>query len=155
MSKIEMGDVFELETSKGKAYLHYIYEDPTLCELIRVLPGLFQDRPPELHEIVAKKERYMIFFPLKAAYRRNIVNKVGYVPAEGYAKPAFMRSDHWERFEFKGWHIVDTGTLQRQFVSELTDDQKKLSPWRLWNDTRLCERLVENWSLESWGSDYG
>lgn len=155
MKKIKVGDVFELETPKGKAYLHYIYDDPTIGELIRVLPGLYQDRPSELNEIVAEKERYLIFFPLRAAHRRSIVHRIGHVSAEGYTKPAFMRSDYWEGYEFKGWHIVDTKTLLRQFVPELTDDQKKLSPWRLWNDTRLCERLVENWSLENWGNNYG
>jgi len=153
MSKIKVGDVFEIETSKGRAYLHYIYGDPTICELIRVLPGLYQERPGNLDEVLAKEERYMIFFPLKAAYRRNIVHKVGHVSADGYAKPAFMRSDYWVRGEFKGWHIVDTETWKIQVVFELNDEQKKLSPWGLWNDTFLCERLVEGWSLENWGSD--
>lgn len=155
MKKIMVGDVFELETSAGKAYLHYIYEEPDFGELIRVLPGLYQERPSNLNEIVAEKERYMIFFPLKAAHRRSIVCKVGHVSAGAYAKPAFMRSDHWERFEFKGWHIVDTKTWRMQLVSELTDEQVKLSPWGIWNDTLLCERLAENWSLEQWGHDYG
>lgn len=154
MKKIKIGDVFELETPKGKAYLHYIYDDPTIGELIRVLSGLYHDRPPELDEIVAKKERYLIFFPLKAAYRRSIVERVGHASADGYAKPAFMRSDHWERFEFKGWHIIDTETWRMQLVSRLSDEQKQLSPSGIWNDTLLRDRLVAGWSLENWGNDY-
>jgi len=36
-----------------------------------------------------------------------------------------------------GWHIVDTLTLKRQFVTDLYEEQKQLSPWGIWNDTFL------------------
>lgn len=155
MKKAKVGDVFEIETSKGKAYLHYIYEDPIACELIRVMPGLYTELPQDLEEIVKMEERYMISFPLKAAYRRKIVERVGHVSSENYSKPAYMRTDHWVRYEFMGWHIVDTDTWYRRLVQELTPEQMKLSPWDIWNDTYLCDRLVEGWSLENWGNDYG
>lgn len=62
MSKIKVGDVFEIETSKGKAYLHYIHEEPEKCELVRVLYGLYQQRPVDIEKIVALDEQYLIFF---------------------------------------------------------------------------------------------
>ncbi|BDA78463.1 hypothetical protein LPTSP3_g13930 [Leptospira kobayashii] len=48
MAKIKIGDIFEINTSKGNAYLHYIYQDKSVGDLIRVLPGLYSDRPSNL-----------------------------------------------------------------------------------------------------------
>lgn len=155
MGRIKVGDVFGIATSKGMAYLHYIHEEPKQCELIRVLPGLYEEPPQNLEEIVRMEERFMISFPLKAAYHRKIVVKVGHVSSENYSKPAYMRSDHWIRYEFQGWHIIDTETRYMTLVQELTPEQVKLSPGEIWNDTLLCDRLVEGWSLENWGNDYG
>ena len=150
MSKIKIGDIFEINTSKGKAYLHYIFKDEVIGELIRVLPGLYSERPASLDNLAKSKEKFMIFFPLSAANKRKIVENVGYYPADNFERPKYMRYDHNVRGTFLGWHIVDTNTWHRQLVKSLTPEQKQLSPWDVWNDTLLIERLVSNWSLESW-----
>lgn len=67
MARIKLGDIFEIETSKGKAYLHYIFKGKDGA-LIRALPGLYQTRPNNFDDIAVLKERYMLFFPLGAAY---------------------------------------------------------------------------------------
>lgn len=151
MGKIKLGDIFEINTPKGKAYLHYIYKDNTIGELIRVLPGLHAERPASIDKLAGSAERYMIFFPLSAASKRKIVERVGYYPAEGFSKPKYMRTEHNVRGEFLGWHIVDTDTWHRQLVKELTPEQKQLSSWGTWNDTLLIRNLVNDWSLEKWG----
>lgn len=151
MAKIKLGDIFEINTPKGKAYLHYIYKDKTIGEIIRVLPGLYSDRLDNFDELASLKERYMIFFPLFFASNRKIVEQVGYYPVDRYEKPQYMRTEFSVRGEFLGWHIVNTDTWQRQMVETLTPEQKKLSPWGVWNDTLLVENLVDDWSLEKWG----
>ena len=36
-------------------------------------------------------------------------------------------------------------------VKELTGGgQKELSPWGIWNDTLLIERMMEGWTPEKW-----
>lgn len=151
MARIKVGDIFEINTPKGKAYLHYIHKDITTGELIRVLPGLYPERPANLNELAGLKERYMVSFPLAAANKRKIVEPVSFYPADNFSKPKFMRTEHNVRGEFLGWHIVDTGNWQRQLVKDLSSEQKKLSPWGIWNDTLLIENLVNDWSLENWG----
>ena len=151
MVRIKLGDVFEINTPKGKAYLHYIYKDKTTGDLIRVLPGLYSDRPANFDTLPGSKERYMVFFPLTAANKQKIVEHVGYYAADNYVKPRYMRTEHIVRGEFLGWHIIDTETWQRQQVKTLTSEQKKLCPWGIWNDTLLIENLVDDWSLEKWG----
>jgi len=153
--KASIGDIFEIDTPKGKGYLHCILLESINYELVRVLPGLFQERPTDLVSIAQREEQFMLFFPVKAAYRLKILEKVGHMPAAGFTLPKYMREINVIREAFLGWHIVDTETMKRQAVKNLTVEQRKLSPWSIWNDTLLCERLAEGWSLENWGHEWG
>jgi hypothetical protein len=150
MAKIQIGDIFEIGTSKGKAYLHYIYRDESIGELVRVLQGLYTKRLDDLERLAASKERYMIFFPLTVAFKKKIVNYAGHYDLKGFTKPEFMRDEHLVKGASLGWYIVNTSTWHRQLVEKLTSDQKLLSPWGIWNDTLLIERLEQDWSLEQW-----
>jgi len=75
MGRIKVGDIFEIHTPKGKAYLHYIYKDKTTGDLIRVLPGLYSERPASFDKLASSKERYVVIFPLLAASKQKIVNR--------------------------------------------------------------------------------
>jgi len=152
MSEIRIGDIVEIETPKGNAFLHCILLESINCELVRVLTGLYQERPTDLESIARQEEQFMIFFPLKAAVRLKIVEKVGHVSAAGFSLPKYMREIHIVRGAFLGWHIIDTETTKRQLVENLTSEQRKLSSWSIWNDTLLRDRLAAGWSLENWGS---
>lgn len=151
MARIKIGDIFEIATPRGKAYLHYVHQDSVTGELIRVLQGLYSERPSNLDKLAASKERYMISFPLKLATKQKLVELVGNYPLLNFSKPELMRTEHIIRGEFLGWHLVDTETWQRQLVKTLSSEQKKLSPWGIWNVTLLIENLVNDWSLEKWG----
>lgn len=131
--------------------MHYIYKDPVLGELIRVLPGLYSDESVNLNDLAALNERYVVSFPLAAAVRKKIVIQVGFCPSSDFNKPRFMREEHIIKNEFLGWFIVDTDTWKRKLVKSLTSKQKKFSPWGIWNDTLLVENLVDDWKLEEWG----
>jgi len=150
MKKVKIGDIFEINTTKGRAYLHYIYKDKAIGELVRILPGLYVDRPVNFDELASSKEKYMIYFPLGAANRQKIVEQVGYHSADKFEKPQHMRTEHIIQGEFLGWHIIDTDTWQRQLVKTLSSKQKQLSSWGIWNDTLLIEKLLEDWTLEKW-----
>lgn len=152
MKKIAVGDVFRIDTPKGKAYFQYVYKDETDVELIRIFPGLFLDEPSNWEEFIKQKEQFLIFFPLAAAYKKKIVLLVENYPIpEGFQKPKYMRTKNVDaQGKFINWHIVDVETLKREQVIELNETQKKLSPWGVWNDTLLVERLTENWTLDKW-----
>jgi hypothetical protein len=92
----------------------------------------------------------MIFFPLSFANKKKIVELVGHYPINEFKKPEFLRTEYYIRGEFLGWHIINTNTWKRQLVKTLTVEQKKLSPWGVWNDTLLIENLVNGWKLEDW-----
>ncbi len=149
MARIKTGDIFEIKTSKGKAYLHYIFKDETNGDLVRVLPGLYYDQPDDIEGLASEDESFLVFFPLSAANRKKIVEKVGHYRSD-LTRPEYMRTEHYIRGEFLGWHIINTDTWQRELVKELSDSQKQLSPWGIWNDTLLVERLEEGWTLDGW-----
>ncbi len=147
---MKLGDIFEIDTPKGKAYLHYIHKDSVTGELIRVLQGLYPERPANFDKLAASEERYIVSFPLSAAAKKKIVKSVSYYPVSKFRKPKLMRTEHNIRGEFLGWHLVDTETWHRQLIKTLSPEQKKLSPWGVWNDTLLIERLTNGWDLENW-----
>jgi hypothetical protein len=152
MKRIAIGDVFSINTPKGNAYFQYACKDKNNIEMLRIFPGLFEDIPSDLGELVRKKELFLISFPLAAAYRRELVELVGSYPIpEGFQKPKYMRTDNIDRNGvLVNWYIVDTETLKREKVLELTEEQKKLSPFEIWNDTLLIEKLTEGWTLDKW-----
>lgn len=154
-ARVNIGDIFEIVTPKGRAYLHCILLESINYELVRVLPGLYKERPVDLVSIAQQEEQFLLFFPVKAAYRLKIIEKVGYMSADDFGLPKYMREINVIREKFLGWHIVDTETMKRKAVKNLSDEQIRLSPWSIWNDTLLCERLAEGWSLENWGHEWG
>lgn len=152
MKRIEIGDIFEIETPRGIGYLQYVYDNKAISELIRVFPGVFIESVKDLSRMASEKELYFVHFPLKAALRKGIVKRVGH-----FALPNDLRLPQKMRVEFtdKGgrvthWHFVDYETWQRESVEILSPEQVKLSPWETWNDTLLIERMSQGWSLENW-----
>ncbi len=153
MRKAQIGDLFGIETPKGIGFFQYVYLNPKDdIELIRVLPGLYAEEPQNMENLVSQKEVYFIQFPVRAAYRRKIIHLFGRyeIPSGIEVPPKQMRTTHFIRREFICWHIVDFETAQRVSVKELSDEQKKLSPWGIWNDTLLIEKMVEGWTPEKW-----
>ncbi len=68
--KTEIGDVLEIPTKLGLAYVqfsHYHEKPPRMGAVIRVLPGFFPEQPKEFQAIADKEERYYTFFPVQAA----------------------------------------------------------------------------------------
>jgi hypothetical protein len=152
MKKISLGDVFEFETKLGKVYLHYVSKDEDI-ELVRVLDGFHDALPLDMDMLVRRPEKFLIHFPIAAALRKGIVNKAGHSFEMLGNPPLFMRSVEIIGDEFLGWQIVNTSNLQRRLVKELSEEEKRLSPFGVWNDTLLREQLETGWDLEQWSKD--
>lgn len=153
LPKVNYGDVFEIKTSNGMGYFQLI-KNATVddCELIRVFRGTFDnEEDARIENLAATKEAYFIRFPLRYALKRKLVRYIGnYKVPDEVVIPRFFRSKDMVRGEFISWDIVDSETLKRKLFKELSDEQKKLSPFGVWNDTLLAERIASGWSLEDW-----
>lgn len=152
MERLKFGDILEITTPKGKAYLQYVLNDETIGGLIRVLPGVYDKQPHSLAELVSKKEEYFVHFPVKAANKQKIIALVGNyeLPEELDIPKQFRTIKKDKDGKVIGWQIVDYDTWQRETVNELSEEQKKLSPWGTWNDTLLVERISKGWTLDKW-----
>ena len=153
MAKIRVGDVFSIQTKKGKVYLHYIRAEKGK-ECIRVLSGFFMADCNDLETLVKTRERFFIGFPVAAAYRRKIIAHEGFVTADEYDAPKYTRDPSSIRGVFQGWYIVEDATYKNTLVKDLTSEQLKLSPSGSVNDTLLIEWLENDFSLEKWTTDF-
>ncbi|MCB0278327.1 MAG: hypothetical protein KDD94_02415 [Calditrichaeota bacterium] len=150
MARIKIGDFFEIETPKGKAYMQYVHKDDSMGFLVKILDGFYQEIPKNLGKLVTSNERFLIYFPLSAAYNRKIVKLVGHMELGDFVQPKYMRSMCFIDKDSHGWEIVDTQTSKRRFIEKLTKAEKELSPYAIWNDTLLIDRLASGWSLDDW-----
>ncbi len=150
MARSKLGNVFEIDTKKGGALLQYIHFSEDIGEMTRVFFYTKPQNSNDLSNLSSLKEDFFLFFPLSAAFRKGIVRKVGHAPVPASGKPKYMRTKHAVRGEFLGWHIVDVDTWKRRLVKDLSDEEKQLSPWGIWNDTLLIERLEAGWTLDNW-----
>jgi len=80
MSKF--GKIYELGTNKGLCYLQHVNEykePPRYGDLVRVLDGFYKSTPnqSELDKLVAKKEIYYTFIPLRTSISRKEIVLAG------------------------------------------------------------------------------
>src|SRR5438128_2293482 len=140
----QMGDVVEIETPKGLAYVQYTYnhkEPPVYGALIRVLPGLHDSRPSDFSRLVREKERFFVFFPLGAACNRDIVKIVAHeeIPKISSGIPLMRTSSRYRDKSGKmieaDWWLWD-GKEERR-IGKLPEKYHDLSLRESWNDTLL------------------
>ena len=144
-----IGDVIEIPTMAGLAYAQYTHKHdrpPRYGALLRVLPGLYNQRPSDFSSIVRQHERFLAFFPIDAACNRKIVRVVASEPIPEWARPfpVFRYGNADENGQVRVWFLWDGEKETR--VGALTPEQMKL-PVRpgVWNDTLLIERIVQGW----------
>lgn len=152
MKKIRIGDIFGISTKRGYAIFQYVSDTKDNCDLIRILPGIFQDLTIDWLEIVRKKEMYFIHFPLQAAVNKKLVTFIGnFELPQGFIVPKHFR-DHTvnPRNGNSTWYIREENRNKMKLIDVLSDEFIGLSDWGIWNDTLLRERIEENWSLQNW-----
>ena len=148
-SRPRIGDVIEIEAPRGFAYAQYTHRHttpPRYGALLRILPGLFVDRPTSHAALVTQPHRFLVFFPLGAACNRRIVQIVANetVPYEYQEFPVFRDRVRLSDGRTGPWCLWDGQREVR--VKYLSPEQQRL-PLLLgvWNDTILIKRLASEW----------
>ena len=148
--KIKEGDVFSIKTKIGNGFIQYITIGDLGVELVRVLEPVKHGYDITQEE-VNLKERYSVYFVVKAAIKKKLIEYVGqFQIPPSYVVPTKARTKHIVRGDFLGWHIVDQKTLKRELKQELNSEDISLSPHGHPNDTLLIEWLENDWRLENW-----
>ena len=146
--KIEIGDIFEVPTAIGNAYIQYMAEVNQVT-LIRLLPGVYHE-PVDLEKLVQQKERYICFVPLGIALRRKYIRKVGFSDVKKFKVPKYFRGVEKVCGVFKGWVITNIQNNEWRLVKKLTKKQKEYPPSGIWGIEFLIARIEKNWNPETW-----
>lgn len=152
MKRLKTGDVLAINTKKGIAFLQYVLDTENNCQLIRILDGLYDQHSDFSEEMLSRKEKYFLHFPLYAAYKRKLITFIGsYVLPTNLNIPKYFRSQLIHPLTGKSsWYIREENSSSMKHILKLSEDEIKLSDWSVWNDTLLKERLEENWTLDKW-----
>ena len=150
MRPTRIGDVIEIPTAKGLAYAQFTHKMPRHGHLIRVVEGLWRQRPQEIDDVVVSPTRFFTFFPVAAALNQNIVSLAGNTPVppefakfplmrqSGLVPPGGGRVDWWLWDGREQWRI-----------GSLNPEQRKLSIASVVNDTMLVKWIETDWHPET------
>lgn len=150
----QIGDIVEITTSKGLAYAQYTHEHtkpPCYGSLLRVLPGLYSQRPSDLSELIGQKEKFVTFFPLKSELKHEdtvfkiIANEA--LPEWAVAFPVFRNGLPDREGNVHEWWLWDGDKEWK--VGKLTPEEIRLYPGLgVANDTALIQMIENGWT--SW-----
>lgn len=144
----KIGDVFEIPTPSGFAYAQFTHKHPSYGALIRVMPGIFSQRPSDFSSLVQQAEQFVAFFPLGAACNRQIVRVVAeeIIPDSAREFPLFRTGVRAQDGQVHSWWLWDG---EREWkIGALKPEQHCLPIRGIWNDTLLAERIVSGWRHE-------
>ena len=148
--RAKTGDVIEIPTRRGLAYVQYALYKEQWGALLRILPGFFENRPPNLCNIVAEREKFVTFFPLQAAINRKLFQVVEHceIPESSKAFPLFRAAGHIDRQgKVLDWWLWDG---EREWkIGKLDSEQMKLPMRLVTNDTQLIEDIEEDWTPQT------
>jgi hypothetical protein len=153
--RARIGDVCEIRTPAGLAYVQCTHDGLSMGQLVRVLPGLYSSRP-NMAKLVKDKELYFVFYTLDAAIKAGGALIVGNEPVPDWAKSYPLMRKHGAR-DRDGrtltWKIVDASTpftpdvlRQTPNVSLLTPEQQRLSIFSLWPHPVMVKELARGWT---------
>ena len=151
-NKATIGDILEIKTPSGLAYLQYTHENHSMGSLIRILPGLYERRPADFADLARQKELYFTFYPLAYALPDRETEIVSHQPVPDWAVPyPLMRHSRGGNV----WIIMRADTrltvenlMKATKYPVLTLEQQKLSIHSLWSHSFLVQQLAQGWRPE-------
>jgi hypothetical protein len=159
--KPKVGDVAEIKTPQGLAYVQYTYDGKGDGEIVRVLPELYNSRP-NLEALVLQRELYFIFYTLEYAMRKRQVEIVCNLPVPEWDRSEpLMRhaSGRTREGNVTGWRIVPALNpltvdflIRTPVIRELTQEQMGLSIRQIWPHPVMVKELARGWTPECAGS---
>lgn len=152
MKKVVIGDVFVLSTNKGLVYLQFANIDALGVEYVRVLYGLYPEplSGSNVAILTGKQESFLVGLMVRESFRKGLISYVSHNELKGFQMPRFMRDLHIVRGEKLGWHIVEVSTLKIRLEKKLSTEERRFSPFGVWNIALLKERIESGWTLDSW-----
>lgn len=149
MKRVRLGDLLEVSTPRGLAYVQYVGKHPGYGHAIRVLPGFFQTRHQDWAPL-ASQPGYFTFYPVSAAVSQGLVAIAAHhpIPAGQELPTTFRRRGAIARDgTVLTWLIFDD--TQETLKWTLSPEERRLSIASIWNHAFLVDRLAEEWRPEN------
>ncbi|MGZ3457419.1 MAG: ribonuclease E inhibitor RraB [Archangium sp.] len=143
------GDILEISTPRGLAYVHYTAKHPEYGDTIRVLPGFFATRPADFAALASSPAAYFTFYPAGVAASQEVALVVARIPLPpGRELPSAWRRRAGRTRDGRvlTW-FIEEGTKET-LVRELSEAQRHLPIAALWNHAALVYYLVKEWRPE-------
>ncbi|HEX5751227.1 MAG TPA: ribonuclease E inhibitor RraB [Archangium sp.] len=147
--RVRPGDVLEVRTPRGLAYVHYTGRHREYGDAIRVLPGFFASRPADFMALVDPPEAYFTFYPAGAAVSQGLVEIAAEHPVpRGEVFPSVYRRECASNREGRvlAWLICEG--RRETLVRELSEVQRRLPIASIWNHEALVYYLTQEWRPE-------
>lgn len=126
MKKLILGDILEVRTAKGLAYLQVALRNATFGEFVRILPGIFSERPGDLEMLAKKDATFSTFFPASYATGEGLLEKIGHadVPENDQVLPLMrMGVDRDGSGSILSWSLFDG---EKQVAAKMAEDEREL-----------------------------
>jgi hypothetical protein len=145
-----IGDIFEINTSRGNAYVQFTHDTDRgrFGEVLRVLDGIESERP---HDFKGRPTKYFVLYPLKKLVRKRqgYVNWVTNedVPLDARPFPLFRNGLPGPDGTIADWWLWDGKTETR--VGRITAEQRRLPFFEVLNPEALKEAIESGWTPET------
>lgn len=144
MNRYHPGDIIEIRTEQGLAYVHLTHEHSSYPPVVRVLKGAHRERPANLTAHVARAPRMTAMIPLEQALDRLGLahEKVATValPEAEQPFPTFRMPIRDKQGEIVYWWFWDGKGLS--YSVELDADQEAMPLREVMSAARLLQELM-------------
>ncbi|MWD28708.1 hypothetical protein E0K89_014580 [Aquicoccus sp. SCR17] len=144
MTQYRPGDIIEITTDKGLAYVHLTHDHESYPPVIRLLKGLHAERPADLARFASEAARTTAMIPIETALERLGLahEKAGYLelPQMERSFPTFRMPVRDKQGEIVYWWFWDGQGLS--YASELDETQKDLPLRDVMSSGRFLEELL-------------
>lgn len=154
----QFGDVYEISTSCGLAYIQYTHSTPADgFPLVRVLPGLYSVKP-DIPSLAKRREMYFAFYVLPYAIKARQAKWVSRENIPTWARAYPVMRKRWGAGGAKGysWLIgpastpgTPEGLKSMRLVKELSAEEKNLSTFGILSHEGLVRQIETGWTPES------
>jgi hypothetical protein len=146
-AKPSPGDIYELQTDKGRVYLQYVLCDPIYLHLVRVLPGFFVERPKCFDKLAQQEATYNFFTHLGL----DDYVKAAHEPLPAYARSfPLMKVGSSDENGNGDWSLYDGKT--EKHIGRLSAEQLKLPTASIYGPSLMANMISKGWrwEMDSW-----
>ena len=146
---LRLGDILEVHTDAGRAYMQYVHHKKPFGSLVQILPGLHREKPTSFSELLQSQDSYYAFLPLEVLVNESMISIVGHedIPTQSRKFPVMRKRGRVRPISEGGgtenWQIIEGDNSTK--VTELSIDESHLSIIVIWPYPVLLKRLVAQW----------